>query len=720
MFKEFAPGKVFSAGLALALLLFFAALYISTHLPWLGFQVQPDENGVRVASVSGAGPVSGHLLPGDLLLSIGAGDRIFLLKAADAMVEPDDVVAFSDYNRFFARHAELWPLLLQPELTLEVSRGAGESVTSFLVTFQPGSSRPLDDLPWLFWYQIACGLAIALMGTAAWAFVQTELGPRYYALAGWGLALCILASAIYTTRELSLPSELFLNLSRLNQFGAMLCGAAGTALLYFYPTRLARWRFDLLALIALVVILALNWGQLRFNLDILARWTLLGWLLLDIALACIQWRRTRTEPVERARLKWFIYAWFIGISCYLGLVIIPQVLGSESLVHQTHGWFFLVLTYLGIALGVVRYRLFDLDRWVWLAWFWFAFGVLFIVFDAMLVMVLKIETTVGLLIALAVAGWVYLPLRQGVLLRFMSLSEREQHEQLPDLLQQAFLHHGTLDEQWSQAMRVAFKPLALDIEPQPQEVPLITDNGLRLRVPSLDRQQSLVLGYALGGQRLFTREDVRFCEQVSMLFVLAQNYHQSYANGVKSERSRVARDLHDDVGARLLSLVYRSRQDDELQQLARDTLQELREVIQGLQKEAAPLSQSFSRWQAEARERCRLFNVRLNISMDERLQSVRLSSRMERNLSRVLREALSNIFQHARATEVWIRLLLEEQRLHLSIEDDGKGFSSSGSHGLGLHGIRQRCEELGGEMSWWNRLDGGAALRCEVPLYEER
>ena len=139
---------------------------------------------------------------------------------------------------------------------------------------------------------------------------------------------------------------------------------------------------------------------------------------------------------------------------------------------------------------------------------------------------------------------------------------------------------------------------------------------------------------------------------------------------VISERQRVARDLHDDVGARLLSVVYRAQGSDELQQLARDCLRELREVIQGLQKGAVQLQQSYARWQAEARERCRLFGLALDMQLDPAARSWLLSPRIERNLSRILREACSNTFKHGAASRVHVRLRLADERLILEYQDE--------------------------------------------------
>lgn len=722
MFKETPPFHVLSAGLAIALLLFFLALHVASGQPWLGFTAVPSPEGVRISRVDADGPVAGQVHKGEVLLALRSSTGTLSLESWDAVAEPDDAREFAVYNRFFERHAQLWDILHGQDVQLRVQPLAvdsGPPVPARWVSLQPEGARGLIQLPLLFWYQVVCGLAVLLMGVAAWAFVQTERGPLLYALAGLAIAVAIIASAVYTTRELTLAPDWFLLLSQANQAGAMLFAGTGTALFWYYPLRLGRFPFERFMLPVVLATLAANWLQWWPNLDIAARYPLLAWFAVDILFACIQWRWTRYEPVARARLKWLLAAWFAGAFGYLLLVVFPQVIGYPSVAHQTHAWAFFVLTYLGIALGIVRYRLFDLDRWILLAWFWFAFGVLFIVLDAFLILLLDLETSMGLLVSLAVVGWVYLPIRQGFLLWLAPDNPRGAlHQRLPRILQQAFEYQRPIPAQWRKALQEIYDPLRIEEADEVVGQPEIRDNGLRLAVPAVDEGPAQVLSYAAGGRRLFDRKDLDFCQQALTLFSYAQQYHHSYQTGVISERQRVARDLHDDVGARLLSVVYRAQGSDELQQLARDCLRELREVIQGLQKGAVQLQQSYARWQAEARERCRLFGLALDMQLDPAARSWLLSPRIERNLSRILREACSNTFKHGAAATVHVRLWLAGECLILEYRDDGGGLRAArlDGDGVGLRGMRQRSEELGGEIVWWSPLEGGLAMRCEIPL----
>lgn len=727
MSRQWPPARLLSAGLTIGVLLALAAVYIATHLPRLGIVTEPGEVGIRVVAVDSRSGLHGSVAPGDELIALSNGSDVFRLEPGDAVAEPDDAPVYGQYNRFFQRQARIWALLQSPSLEVAlVSAGKDSGFTASRIVdprFQVITTRweaSLAGLPLVFWYQLACGLAIFWMGIGAWAFVQNERGPFYYALAGLALGLAIIASAIYTTRELAIAPDVFLTLSRVNQFGAMLFAGAGTTLLWYYPTRLGRFPFERFMAPAVALILAANWGQWVDSLDLTARVTLLLWAALDVVLAALQWRRTRTEPVARARLKWFIFAWFGGVLGYLGLVVVPQVLGQASIIHQQYAWVLFVFSYLGIAMGIVRFRLFDLDRWILMAWFWFLCGIMILALDAVLLVWLNMSTTLSLMVTLALVGWLYFPLRQLFMVRLLpTMTRAHLHNRLPAMIPGAFDAGLSIREHWHQTMVDAFQPLHVEILPTASADPGIRDNGLRLRVPSPSGAGSLELGYAQQGQRLFDREDLQFVTQALLLFNYAQNYRQRFQQGVMEERQRVARDLHDDVGARLLSVIYRAGE-TEAGKLARDCLGELRDVIQGLQKEMSPLDQSFARWHAEAQKRCQLFGVDLVMNLDHSAAILILSPRSERNLMRIIREFISNSLRHARASRIEIILTgTSNDQLELICMDDGVGMSPEQPRGVGLCNIDERSEELRATLHWFCPLAGGTGLICALPLTPE-
>lgn len=101
----------------------------------------------------------------------------------------------------------------------------------------------------------------------------------------------------------------------------------------------------------------------------------------------------------------------------------------------------------------------------------------------------------------------------------------------------------------------------------------------------------------------------------------------------------------------------------------------------------------------------------------------RFDREKELAIYRVAQEALNNILKHARAGKVFVNLIRKDQRIFLSIEDDGVGFEvkkkmriSRTGGALGLHIMRERIAQLSGEFSVESRIGGGTHLLAEIPL----
>lgn len=150
----------------------------------------------------------------------------------------------------------------------------------------------------------------------------------------------------------------------------------------------------------------------------------------------MSWRSTRRRPSSRAALKWLLYAWFSGILLFLGLRLIPVALGFGSLIPQASAWLALLLIYVGVALGLTRYRLFNLDRWVLKAWFWIFGGLAMIGLDLLLGALLDLSSALSIAISPAIIGWFYFPIRQALWGRFTLGLRRIDYETLiPEILE---------------------------------------------------------------------------------------------------------------------------------------------------------------------------------------------------------------------------------------------------------------------------------------------
>jgi signal transduction histidine kinase len=340
-----------------------------------------------------------------------------------------------------------------------------------------------------------------------------------------------------------------------------------------------------------------------------------------------------------------------------------------------------------------------------------------IALDALLIVFLDISKTLSLLVTLAIAGWLYFPLRQFFIRRLMPRARRDHFSsRLPELIADAFDTQNDIDLEWQDIIQRSLQPLQIGQIAGNSPAPAINDSGLRLIVPTPSGPYSLELGYADGGQRLFDRNDLAFVDQTLMLFRYAENYRHRFRQGVMEERKRVARDLHDDVGARLLSVIYRAGE-TEAGQLARECLRELRDVIQGLQKQRSSLEQGFTRWRSEATNRCQLFGVALDMTLERDAETLILSPRSERNLMSILREFITNTLKHAEARHIRISIsALDANGLIMDCRDDGQGIGEPEASGVGIYSIGERALEIGGTARWYCPMNGGTGLRCLIPV----
>lgn len=186
------------------------------------------------------------------------------------------------------------------------------------------------------------------------------------------------------------------------------------------------------------------------------------------------------------------------------------------------------------------------------------------------------------------------------------------------------------------------------------------------------------------------------------------------------ERRRIERDLHDGIQQRLVTLVLDLRaiqaddqpdSGDRVSRVADDltaTLEELRELSRGIHP--AILTAGGLRPTVKALARRCAVPVGLDVDVP-----TRLPDHIEVAAYYVISEALANTAKHANATTVDINLHTDDDRLHITIQDDGDG-GATPDRGGGLVGLIDRVEALGGTLTVTSPPGEGTTLAVELPL----
>lgn len=207
---------------------------------------------------------------------------------------------------------------------------------------------------------------------------------------------------------------------------------------------------------------------------------------------------------------------------------------------------------------------------------------------------------------------------------------------------------------------------------------------------------------------------------------------QSMITGQESERNRIAKDLHDGLGG-LFSTVkmYFSTLAHEQPALSENLLfqksmelthnasEELRRIAHNLMPEVLLKLGLINAIQ----DLCNQINTGrlLNISLQAYGMEARLNSHTEIMLYRIVQELLNNIIKHAQATEVIIQFNRHEERLSITIEDNGRGFNASEDKaGAGLSTIQSRVNYLNGEINIDSTQGVGTTVMMEFVLEVER
>ncbi|MBX3669676.1 MAG: hypothetical protein KF778_14845 [Rhodocyclaceae bacterium] len=186
---------------------------------------------------------------------------------------------------------------------------------------------------------------------------------------------------------------------------------------------------------------------------------------------------------------------------------------------------------------------------------------------------------------------------------------------------------------------------------------------------------------------------------------------------VAEERERIYRDLHDDVGAKLLSLVYRAGRPEDAD-LARSALRDLREVVSLTGGDRYELENLMADWRIECEQRLREAGVTLNWRQTGAPDAISLSQQQALHLGRILREAISNVIRHAGAAGVQVCFDAGPDTLNLEIADDGCGLvpGAQNSAGRGLRNMQSRATRLGARLETGPGAAGGCRIALRLPI----
>jgi len=184
------------------------------------------------------------------------------------------------------------------------------------------------------------------------------------------------------------------------------------------------------------------------------------------------------------------------------------------------------------------------------------------------------------------------------------------------------------------------------------------------------------------------------------------------------ERKRIAADLHDDLGAKLLTIVHTS-ESERISSLAREALEEMRLSVRGLTGRPVRLADALGDWRAEVISRLAQAGIDGTWDAPEELPQT-LSARAYVQTTRILREATSNVIKHSGASSCSVSASIADGDFQLIVQDNGDGISSEIDgrldRGHGLASMKNRAKQLQGQCLVESGPGYGTVIRLTVPL----
>ncbi len=182
-------------------------------------------------------------------------------------------------------------------------------------------------------------------------------------------------------------------------------------------------------------------------------------------------------------------------------------------------------------------------------------------------------------------------------------------------------------------------------------------------------------------------------------------------------QQRIYQDLHDDVGSQLVSIIH-DKSGGRSKDIAKAALSSLRQAISQSKSSFLTLEDLLEHLCEEAEVR----TMSAGLSFEKKFASLpgsvleqEIDPDVSFHLLRIIREAVTNVIKHARASSLTFAVYSKDDELYLDIIDDGNGFSDHSGDGNGISNMRYRAKEIGAQISW-NLLDRGCCLNLVLKL----
>lgn len=573
-------------------------LYPATNLPWIGirFTESPSGMGIIVHSVDPSGPAAGKLHQGEEIFSISNG--------VDTLILDPNLYRVSFLQ---TEYSEILPLLqLRGRLSkiLQSGKVLLRTNSGRLISIATKTSRPLLSLPPDFWVMLLVGGFLVGFSTYVSYNVPTGILTTLLQVSAWSLWLVVLATSMIHF-DLALPAK-YLVLSAIATGLGHSIFLSTLVLIYALspPSGIHRIRSNQLTIVVIIGIFGQAlWLSHRTPYTTFLILEALFWTLL-IAVLWMQWIASRQDPIYRAILHWELL-WLLLPTMAVGLFVITPLGFDKTTITDPQ---MLLITpgmgFIGIAMGLFRYSLFSTARWWHRAITWVAGGALIIMIASLLVSFTSMPAGYSIELALLIATLLYFSFGRRLIDQTETQATGAGDQQLLDLVEQldASDKPAAVYTRLLAILKSHFIPLKIGYRRGSETGIQLLDSGYTIRLAHPPTGGQILISGKDGGRSLFTLDDTRLTKSLVDFLTMIHEAATAAERGAAAERARIAADLHDTMGAQLLTVMH-STDDITTKRAVESCMRTLRQSVRLLSSDASTnLNSLLCDWRAEIKD----------------------------------------------------------------------------------------------------------------------
>ncbi|TKB96936.1 tetratricopeptide repeat-containing sensor histidine kinase [Pedobacter cryophilus] len=199
-----------------------------------------------------------------------------------------------------------------------------------------------------------------------------------------------------------------------------------------------------------------------------------------------------------------------------------------------------------------------------------------------------------------------------------------------------------------------------------------------------------------------------------------------------NERSRIAKDVHDDIGSGLSKITLMAGmvshkmqangvevgEINNITQISKDLVENMRDLIWVLNPQNATLDNLVARIREYCSDYLEGLSVKSDLAIQDEIPQIKISQEVQRNIFLTIKEALHNCIKHADCHQIFIELVYKNDLLTFHIKDSGKGFEMNElkKSGNGLKNMQQRMQTIGATFKVNSVLGEGTSVKTEIKL----